>query len=296
MFEGINPAMFTPLTDDGGAISVERLKKLIPWLLNQGVTGLFVCGSTGEGVLLSPEERELVAEVTLTEVAGQVPVMVHVGAAATRDSVRLAKHAAKHGAAAVSSIPPFPFELSTRSVFGHWRQIGEATDLPMYIYYFPAMTGFTFGDDAVEQLLRLPNLVGLKFTDTDFYVLRNLIDLSGGRLHILSGPDQLCLPAQTMGARGAIGSTYNWMAPLFVDLLKAYRSGDWATATAKQASANAFIRIIHRYEKIAGQKVIMELLGVPCGPTREPIRPLDVAEAVQLRDELDAAGFAAVHG
>lgn len=295
MFEGINPAMFTPLTDDGDAVSPDRLRKLVPWLLSQGITGLFVCGSTGEGVFLSPEERELVAEITLAEVAGQVPVMVHVGAAATRDSIRLAKHAAKHGAAAVSSIPPFPFELSTQSTFGHWAAIGAATDLPMYIYYFPAMTGFTLGGDAVEQLMALPNLVGLKFTDTDFYVMRNLIDLSGGQLHILSGPDQLCLPAQTMGAQGAIGSTYNWMAPLFVELLKAYRAGDLAKATANQARANAFIRIIHRYEKIAGQKVIMDFLGVPCGPTRRPIRTLDDAARAQLRAELDAADFASIH-
>lgn len=296
MFEGINPAMFTPLTDDGEAVSPERLRRLIPWLLGQGISGLFICGSTGEGVLLSPEEREQVAEITLAEVAGQVPVMVHVGAAATRDSVRLARHAARHGAAAVSAIPPFPFALGTTSAVAHWAAIGAATELPLYIYYFPAMCAFTLGDEAVEQLLALPTLAGLKFTHSDFYVLRNLLDLSDGRWQILSGPDELCLPAQTMGARGAIGSTYNWMAPLFVDLWQAWQRGDMATAMARQAAANRLIRVIHQFEKIAGQKAIMEFLGVPCGPTRAPLRALDDADKQRLRTKLDAAGWAAVHG
>ncbi len=292
-FFGINPAMFTPFTDDGEHVSVERIRKLVAYLLPQGISGLFVCGSTGEGVLMSPEERELAADVAVQEVAGQVPVIVHVGATATRDSVRLAKHAARIGASAVSSIPPFPFAVSTASVFEHWRQIGAATDLPMWIYYMPAMTGFTFGDSAVEELLALPNLVGLKFTDSNFYVMRNLIDLSGGRLRILSGPDELCLPAQVMGATGAIGSTYNWMGPLYVKLFRAFQAGDLATAQSCQAKANAFIRIIHRYEKIAGQKAVMEYLGIPCGPSRHPLTPLTAAQQQTLFAELEREGLPA---
>ncbi len=294
-FEGINPAMFTPFSDDGDAIDLDRLRKLIAFLLPQGVSGLFVCGSTGEGVLMSPEEREQVAEVTLTEVAGQVPVMVHVGAAATRDSVRLARHAANHGATAVSSIPPFPFPLSTRSAYEHWRRIGCATDLPLYIYYLPAMTGFRLGDQDATALLGIPNLVGLKFTDPNFFVMRNLIDLSGGRLRILSGPDELCLPAQVMGATGAIGSTYNWMGPLYVKLYRAWRAGDLATAQACQYQANAFIRIMYVYERIAGQKVIMDMLGVPCGPTRHPIHPVNAEERQNLYSALEREGLFEVH-
>ncbi|MCZ7597025.1 MAG: dihydrodipicolinate synthase family protein [Gammaproteobacteria bacterium] len=119
MFEGINPAMFTPLTDDGDAVSPDRLKKLVPWLLSQGITGLFVCGSTGEGVFLSPEERALVAELTLAEVAGQVPVMVHVCSRGDPGQRKVGKHAAKQGGGGLVD-PPFPFELSTQSTFGHW--------------------------------------------------------------------------------------------------------------------------------------------------------------------------------
>lgn len=292
-FEGINPAMFTPLTDDGGAISPDRVKRLLEFLLPQGISGLFVCGSTGEGVLMSPAEREQVAEIVLAEVAGQIPVMVHVGAAATRDSVRLAKHAEAHGAASVSSIPPFPFKISNASVYEHWRQIGAATDLPLWIYYIPAMVGFRTDGSDLSQLLAIPNLVGLKFTDTDFYVMRNLIDLSEGKLRILSGPDQLCLPAQVMGATGAIGSTYNWMAPLYVKLFRAWQQRDLETARQCQYQANSFIRLIHAYELIAGQKVIMEYLGVPVGPTRHPIQPVSETERRELFAELDRLEFRA---
>lgn len=294
-FKGINPAMFTPLTDDGDAISPDRLRKLIAFLLGQEVSGLFICGSTGEGVFLSPDEREQVAEIALSEVAGQVPVMVHVGAAATRDAIRLAKHAARHGAAAVSSVPPFPFSVSERATYEHWRRIGAATDLPLFIYYITRMTSFRFGDGAIDELLAIPNVAGLKFTDTDFYVMRNLIDLSDGRLRVLSGPDQLCLPAQIMGATGAIGSTYNWIGPLFGKLYRAYQAGDLETAERCQAKANAFIRIIHGYELIAGQKVIMEYLGVPCGPSRMPLLPLDETQKKSLFAALDREGLREIH-
>jgi len=289
---GINPALFTPLTDDGEDISPERLRRLLAFLLKQPITGLFVGGSTGEGVLLSPEERERLVEITLAEVAGQVPVMVHVGAAATRDSVRLAKHAARCGAAAVSSIPPFPFALTTASVIGHWQEIGAATDLPMYIYYFPALGTFTLDQALIDGLKTIPNLAGLKFTSSDFFVMRNLIDGSDGRLRVLSGPDELCLPAQVMGAKGAIGSTYNWMAPLFCRLWDAWQAGDLATAEACQARANGFIRLIFDYEKLAAQKAIMEYLKVGCGPTRRPIRALTPDERASLFAALDRLGLA----
>ncbi|MCC7491506.1 MAG: dihydrodipicolinate synthase family protein [Fimbriimonadaceae bacterium] len=288
-YDGVNPALFTPLTDDGEAVDVGRLRKLLAWLLPQGISGLFVCGTTGEGIFLSPEERETVVEVTLSEVAGAVPVMVHCGAVATRDSVRLARHAARCGAAAVSSVPPFPLPLQTASVLAHWRQIGAATDLPLWIYYMPAMSAFHLDEGLVEPLLALPNLVGLKFTDANFYVMRNLLDLSAGRLRVLSGPDELFLAARVMGASGAIGSTYNWMAPIFVRILEAVRRGDLASASHWQGRANGFIRLIHRYEKIAGQKVIMEYLGVPCGPSRRPLQPLTLAQQNELFAALDAA-------
>ncbi len=294
-FDGINPAMFTPLTDDGEQISPERLRRLLAFLLQRPITGLFICGSTGEGVLLSPDEREQVAEIVMAEVGGQIPVMVHVGAAATRDSVRLARHAAKLGAAAISSIPPYPFTLTTESVLGHWREIGAATDLPMYIYYFPALGTFTLDQKLIDGLATIPNLVGLKFTSPDFFVMRNLIEGSGGRLRVLSGPDELCLPAQVMGAQGAIGSTYNWMAPLFIRLFDAWRAGDMPTAQACQAKANSFIRLIFQYERLAAQKAIMEYLNVGCGPTRRPIRALEPNERTELFASLEREGLLAIH-
>ncbi|MCZ7597024.1 MAG: hypothetical protein M5U09_03670 [Gammaproteobacteria bacterium] len=165
----------------------------------------------------------------------------------------------------------------------------------MYIYYFPAMTGFTLGDNAVEQLMALPNLVGLKFTDTDFYVLRNLIDLSGASctscrvLTSYASRRRLWERAARSGR-----PTTGWRRCLSICTTRT-TPAIGATAAANQARANAFIRIIHRYEKIAGQKVIMDFLGVPCGPTRAPIRTLDDAERARLRAELDAAGFADVH-
>lgn len=290
-FTGIWPAMFTPLTDDGAEVDVDRLRRLLAFLVPHGIDGLFICGSTGEGVLLSPDERERVAEVTIAEVAGQIPVMVHVGALATRDSVRLAKHAARVGASAVSSIPPFLFPVSQASVIEHWRQIGSASDLPFFAYHIPRLTGHSLKPEHIAEVLTLPNVVGLKFSDPDLALMRALLDAADGRLQILSGYDQQCAYAQAAGASGAIGSTYNWLTPLFVELYRAHAGGELARAAALQAQANRLMRPALRYEVIAGQKAVMRYLGVDCGPTRHPIAPLDAAAQAELFAALDALGL-----
>jgi len=289
-FRGIIPAMVTAFDEDG-EVSPERQRAVIRFMVEQGVHGLFVCGSTGEGILLSPEEREQVAEITVAEVAGQVPVMVHVGAPATRDSVRLARHAERIGAAAVSSVAPFYYKVGQEAVFDHYRLIGAATSLPLYVYHIPMLTGVGMGMDDLERLLSVPHLVGLKFTDTNFYVLRNLVELSEGRLEVLSGPDEMCLLGQIMGAVGAIGTSYNYMAKPFLQLYEAFHAGDWATAQEYQFRANAIIRILLGHGGLPAAKEILARRGVPCGPPRRPFRPLTDEQRASLHAALDAAGF-----
>jgi N-acetylneuraminate lyase len=287
---GVIPAMFTAFDDDG-EVSPERLRRVIAAILEQGVQGLFVCGSTGEGILMSPEERERVAEITVAEVAHQVPVMVHVGAAATRDSLRLARHAARIGADAVSSIPPFYYNPGMEGILDHYRLLGEATDLPLYIYYIPHLTGSVLDPSRLEELLAIPNLAGLKFTDTNLFLMRNLIDLSGGRLRILSGPDEMHLPCLTMGAVGAIGTSYNYMARPFLRLRAAYQRGDLETAQELQYRSNAIIRALLQYGGLPAAKEIMRRIGANPGPARRPFRPLTEEQRRGLHAALDAAGF-----
>lgn len=287
-FSGIWPALFTPLADDGETLCLERLRRLLEFLLPLGIDGLFIGGSTGEGVLLSPDERERLAEAVLAEVSGQVPVIVHVGALATRDSVRLARHAGRAGAAAVSSLPPFLFPVAQSSVIEHWRRIGAAGEVPFFVYHIPRLTGHSLRPEHVPDLLALPNCVGFKFSDPDLALMRALIDAADGRLTVLSGYDQQCAYAQAAGAHGAIGSTYNWLAPLFVRLYAAHRAGDLAAAAAWQARANRLMRPALAYEVIAGQKAVMRYLGVDCGPTRRPLAPLSAAQEAELFGLLDA--------
>jgi len=287
---GVIPAMFTAFDDDG-EVSPERLRRVIAAILEQGVQGLFVCGSTGEGILMSPEERERVAEITVAEVAHQVPVMVHVGAAATRDSLRLARHAARIGADAVSSIPPFYYNPGMEGILDHYRIVGQVTHLPLYIYYIPHLTGSVLDPSRLEELLAIPNLAGLQFTDTNLFLMRNLIDLSGGRLRILSGPDEMHLPCLTMGAVGAIGTSYNYMARPFLRLRAAYQRGDLETAQELQYRSNAIIRALLQYGGLPAAKEIMRRIGADPGPARRPFRPLTEEQRRGLHAALDAAGF-----
>lgn len=288
---GVLPALVTPYDEDG-QISRERTSRLIRYTLEGGCRGFFVTGSTGECLLLSAQERKQIAEWVVQEVAGQVPVIVHVGDASTATSVELAKHAARIGADAVGSIPPIYFRVGASGMIGHYRMIGEASDLPLYVYYIPGLTGVTMSPEEFLDLLNdIPNLAGMKFTDYNFFTLNRIRDLAGERLNILSGPDEMFLAALVMGAEGAIGTTYNLLPKLFVELYNAYQSVDIERAKRCQSKANRAIALLLQYGGLPAFKVALEMRGIPCGLARRPFVPLAEETQTKLKEELEQIGF-----
>ena len=203
------PAMLTPL-DESGQVRLDQVERLVTLFAEQQLGGAFVCGSTGQGVLLDPGERRRVAERAVQAAAGAIPIMVHVGSVATDEAVQLAQHAAEIGADAVSSVPPIYYPTAARTTLEHYRRIGSATDLPFFPYHATFLRQSV--SDArlyAEQLLAIPNLSGMKYTDHDLYSMGLLHSYSGGRLKIFSGPDELLCHAAVAGAVGAIGTFYN---------------------------------------------------------------------------------------
>ena len=174
-FKGIFMAMYSAY-DDNGNVDRERVKKLARYYADKKVKGLYVGGSSGEGVLQSEEERKLVVEAVMEEVGKELTIIVHVGANSTPESVRLAQHAAKMGADAVSSIPAVYYRLSPQSVKTHWQAMIDSTDLPFIIYHIPQTTGFNLTISLFEEMAKQEKVIGIKCSSESTFELQNEVN------------------------------------------------------------------------------------------------------------------------
>ena len=210
---GIWPAFLTPFAEDG-TLAFAAAEALTDLFARQGMGGLYVGGSTGQWVSLTPEERMALVDCVVKASAGRIPVMVHVGATTTGDAVRLARHAAEVGAAAVSAVAPIYYQHPADVIFEHYRRIGEATDLPLYVYHLSIGNQISLGPkEYTRRLLELPNIAGMKITDRDLYVFGLIHAYAGDRLRLFSGADEVMAHAVLSGAIGAIGTFYNLWGP-----------------------------------------------------------------------------------
>lgn len=290
--EGVLPALITPYGPDG-SVNVAMVRRLVRDHMANGCNGFFVCGSTGEGLFLTPDERQLMAQTVVEEVAGQVPVMIHVGAVSTDLSVMLAKHAKKAGADAVSSLPPIYYKVGRAGMMQHIRLIAQAAELPTYYYHIPQLTGVEFGaDEIVEQFLSVEGLVGLKFTHTDMFLLWWLVEASGGRLQVFNGADQMLFQGLSTGACGGVGSTYNYQMRTISDIFEAVRAGDLEKARQAQWKANRVIQVLFRHgANLSCEKAIMKLKGFDVGHPRSPMVPFPDERVPALKKDLAEIGF-----
>jgi N-acetylneuraminate lyase len=289
-FTGIWPALITPLTQDD-RVNVQVARRLVNHLIDAGIGGLYVCGGTGEGILLPLDVRKHMAETVVEEANGRVPVMVHIGATATADAMELAAHAERAGADAAASIPPFYYHVGFQAILEHYALIAGASGLPLYLYYIPGSTGVSVTAAQMCELCQTPNVRGFKYTSYDMYLLEQIIALSGGTLNVLSGPDQLFAPMLTVGVDGAIGTTYNMLPHHFVQLYDAFRSGDVEQARRLQSQANRVIDAFIRHGGLPAVKEMMRMLGFDCGLCRRPFRQLSADEIAALRADLDRVDF-----
>ncbi|MFZ4986659.1 MAG: dihydrodipicolinate synthase family protein [Blastocatellia bacterium] len=289
---GILPALVTPF-DAKWRFNAGACEQLLDRLYAAGVVGVYVCGTTGEGMLQTVEERKQVAEFALRVSPADRQVVVHVGAACLTEAVELARHAADHGAAAVSSLPPAgPY--SFEDVKNYYRILAEATDLPLIVYHMPA--GGTVSLSTIPQLLELcaiPNVVGLKFTDQDMY---KLSELKRNGVLIFNGYDEVLCAGLLMGADGGIGSFYNVAPHLFLRVWEDARHGRWSEARQTQLRINELVTMTLRFPLISGLKTILGWSGIDCGQVRGPRRDLTSDEANQLRRMIAAAGLEAELG
>lgn len=292
--DGLIAACFTPFFEDG-SINYDMIPELVDKLYNDGVTGLFVCGSNGEGPNMTTEERMRVSEAFVKASAKKLLIVVHVGHSSIADAKILAAHAAEIGADAVSSVAAFYFKpINVQNLADCMAEIASAApDLPFYYYHIPHLTGV--GMDMIEFLKiaesKIPNLAGIKYTASTIHEFQACLNYENGRFEILFGLDELLLPALAVGAKAAIGSTYTFAAPIYLKTIELFNSGKIAEARANHAWIVEVIRILVKYPPIPGQKAIMKMLGWDLGPARLPLTTLSRQAYEQFQKELSAIGF-----
>jgi N-acetylneuraminate lyase len=292
---GLIAATFTPFDQDL-ELNLGIVPQIVDYLAQNQLTGVYINGSTGEGPSLTIAERMLAAEAYVPAAAARgLTTIVQVGTNSTRQSRELAAHAAEIGADAISSTPPSYFKPSDAETLTDCiAEIASgAPELPYYYYHIPAMTGVTvpmaeFLETAAE---RIPNLAGIKFCSADMHEMRRCMLIRNGRFEMLSAWDEMLLSGLATGARAAVGSTYNFAAPIYQAMIEAVAHGDLETARQKQDQAILMIDTIFAVCGRAGLKTMMSLFGIDCGPHRPPIRNIDPEQVGQLKSRLKTIGF-----
>ena len=290
---GVMPAFITPF-DENGKIIDSGVKELIEYHLESGLDAFYVGGSTGEAMIMSLEDRMHIAEIAVEYVANRAPVIVHVGAPDTESAVKLAIHAKKIGADGISAVPPYYYKMSREYIKEFYRAIAEAAQLPFLIYNIPQLTGVSISSDFMIEMMEIPNIIGLKFTDTNLEEFRKIKAFENGRIKAFIGYDAMLICALMMGGDGGIGSYYNIMPKAFARVYDSFQAGNYEEAKETQWQIDRYIAIIKKYLAPANQpaiKVILKEMGFNSGMTRGPILPMKENVCQMMLEELRKEGF-----
>lgn len=275
---GVAPAMATPLLPDSYTVNTAVIPQLIDFLLDKGVAGLFVGGTTGEGVMLDTEQRRALHATAVQATAGRVPVIVHVGAMRTDTAVDLARHAADIGADAVAVVTPFFYKLNDDALFTHYAAVARAVpDLPMFAYDIPQLALNSVSPALTRRLVaELPNMAGMKTSTPDAQAVRALIHATPADKIVLIGNEGVLLGTLALGADGAISGLATAIPEPFVALGAALRRSDLPAAQRLQRQINELLVATDGGARLGAIKLLLQARGIPIGPT-VPTLPMPTA-------------------
>ena len=288
-FKGVMPALVSPL-DANEKINVPVLNQLLTDLLAKGADGFYLCGATGEGIAIDPEERMVLAEEAIKTVGGRKPCIVQVASGNFEDAIRLAKHAEKVGAAAISATPPLFFSYDKDDVYNYYKKLADAVSIPMMIYYNPA-AGFHINADIAAKMFEIDNVTAIKWTSSDYYQMMRLRDLTKGEMNIINGPDEMLLMGLSAGADGGIGTTYNFMFDIIRGIYDNFIRGDLETAREYQTRAIRIISVLLSYKIIPAAKAVLEAQGYAVGNATFPMKRYSDAEKATIVEQMKKAGL-----
>lgn len=294
-FEGLLAAHFAPF-DAKGQLNKSIVAPYVEHLIDNGLAGIFVNGSNGEGPNLTIKERMQVAEWFKTVAGDRIKIIIHVGHPSIAEARELAVHARDIGADAIASVAAFYFKPGSVSILTDCMAdiAAAAPELPFFYYHIPVLTGV--GMDMVQFLQlgreRIPNLQGIKYTAPTLWEYQACLEYAGNDFDVLYGTDEMLLSALVVGARGAIGSTFNFAAPLYQKVIQAFRQGNLEEARTTQALLVEMVRILLAYPPIPAQKAVMKMIGFDLGPCRLPLPySLSSSDYQSLKDQLERIHF-----
>ena len=294
--KGLIDAPFTPFHEDG-SLNLAPIPEYAALLARNGLKGVFINGSSGEGYMLTEEERMQLAEAWMAAVPEDFKVIVHVGSTSVMSSRRLAEHAQKIGAWGIGAMAtPFPKIGSIEQLCRYCEEIASASpELPFYYYHIPAFNGaFLSMYDFLKAVDgRIPNFAGIKYTFESLYEYNRCRRYQNGKFDMLHGQDETILPCLAMGgAQGGIGGTTNYNGRCLTGILEAWKKGDLEKARQLQDFAQDVIDVICNFRgNIVGGKRIMKLIGLDLGPNRVPFMSVTEEEEQELRRQLEAIDF-----
>ncbi len=281
-FKGIFPALLTPF-DKNDNVNTEQLAKLVERNIQQGVTGFYVAGSTGEAFLLSEEERRLVYKTVKDAAGDRATLIAHVGTVSTKQAVEYAKYVESIGYDAVSAVAPFYYKFSNAQVVEHYKTIADSVSIPLIIYNIPSFSGVELSLDEIAVLLEHKNILGVKYTSNDYFKLQQIRERCPDAV-IYNGFDEMMISGLAMGADGGIGSTYNFMADKFIKIQQLWQAGDVKGAQEIQRQANKIIMALIKVGVMAGEKAVLTLLGFDFGDCRKPFGALSEQQVEYLKE------------
>lgn len=279
---GLVAAPHTPFDADGTYRSAV-VGQQAALLIESGVQGAFIGGTTGESLSLTVHERMLLTEDWASALGGKAPLVVHVGSNSVLDARELARHAERCRADAIAVMAPSFFKPSLDALIAYCATVAEAAPhTPLYYYDIPTMTGVSIPTaQFLERAAKsIPTLHGVKFTNNDLMTLQECLAL--GEFDIVFGYDELLLAGLALGVKGAVGSTYNFAAPLYLRLIDAFERGDVAAARQAQLQSVRMIRMLQEFGFSRASKAMMRLIGVDCGAVRLPLQAMTEAEVREL--------------
>jgi 4-hydroxy-tetrahydrodipicolinate synthase len=290
--EGILPALVTPFTDDGKAVDEQRLRTLVNHCIELGVHGVVPCGTTGEFVNLTDEEKKRVIKIVVDEVNGRVPVIAGTGASGTDEAVEMTKYAKDIGATAALVVTPFYLKPADRGIYEHYYTIANKVDLPIILYNIPQCTGLSLPWQMVEDLAQIPNIVGVKDSSGQLSFILAVLEKVRDKINVLCGHDEVVVAALAAGCSGAILASANIMPDIWIQIYDHVKKGELQQARELQYKVQKIARIIAGSGAV-GTKEALKMMKIKVGPVRMPLSvggELTYESKEELRLDLEKIG------
>ncbi len=286
--EGIITALITPF-DDGGEVDEGALKRLIDFQVKGGVNGLFLCGTAGLGAIMRQDQRVQAFKIAAKHSRGRIPIVAHVGAPSTEETVFLAKQAKAAGVDALGCVTPYYVTPDDESMLTHYKTVLASVKLPIYVYNIPRNAVNNVSPDLMKKLVEA-GIAGVKDSSRDFVQVMEYLQALPPSSTVICGTDSYILPALLMGAKGAITGYANAFPEIYAQLWKSFKEGKSEDARQLQFRVNSLRKLLQK-PAVSPHYEALRMRGIDCGNPRAPLRAMTEKETQSLREQLTKLGI-----